>query len=64
MENGKMGHKDKECKGCKAYNTHHCNMSFKYKSIECPCLYCLIKGICVDDCKEIDKYAQMGITYE
>jgi len=42
------------CKGCKTYNINgqKCYYKIYYKSIDCPCSTCLIKGICDTPCEE------------
>lgn len=60
-----MGYLDEECKGClgatkdptmQARYTGKCSMLPRYKSLECPCLTCLIKVICEIDCELIKDY--------
>jgi len=50
-----------ECKGCGVINK--CGLKPKYKTIkeECPCINCLVKGICRESCKSFDKYVSSFI---
>ena len=46
-----MGYRDEECKGCFAavkpgQGIYACRMLPRYKSLECPCLTCIVKGVC------------------
>jgi len=63
-----MGSKDIECKGCSCHinsNNFHpektvCSLPWSAGKINCPCLECLVKGICNNDnahkCKMLQSY--------
>jgi len=58
----------KECEGCKEYQKHPgekiiCWLTLEPyhideqgNRIECPCSICLVKGVCIKSCKEIQLY--------
>lgn len=53
-----------KCEGCKAYSDREskgmclaCNTPSLSDTIKCPCVICLVKGICVVSCKEFKIYA-------
>ena len=53
----------KECEGCKVYSSKLSKCSiFIIPNISetqsCPCISCLIKGICDDMCEDFRKYAR------
>ena len=57
-----MGCEDSECRGCTAYIEYHCTLPPIRQEIECPCLNCIVKGVCINDCEEIFKYANKTET--
>jgi len=52
-----MSRSHKECEGCMMLKT--CNMEPKYKTVECPCVSCLVKGICLICCEPYDGYVKL-----
>jgi len=53
-------YKDKECEGC-GPSSVTCILEPYYinkqgDKLECPCITCLIKGICIDPCDKIQDY--------
>ena len=54
-----MSCEDNECIGCKASTDYHCTLPTNIDGHICPCLNCLIKGICVIDCNSIGEYADL-----
>ena len=56
---------DIECKGCISYGIfdgeeNHCDLKPYFKNKQCPCLTCIVKGICSDisvqQCKAVAEY--------
>jgi len=47
-----------ECRGCLA-NIPECvfQFNYKYNHLECPCIECLVKGMCTKACSEYDEYS-------
>lgn len=63
---------DKECKGCLSYKLSpqraaYCSYPFNipFKNMECPCLNCIVKSMCVvyGHCDMFDKYTDIALTY-
>lgn len=59
-----------ECKGCKSNNDiktkgpcNACNIPRLSNKVECPCLTCLVKAICVTVCKDYRVYADRVYEY-
>lgn len=53
-----------ECKGCRIYKK--CNLSEISNvsgRMRCPCLTCLVKGICNEVCKEYSEYSKAVYRY-
>ncbi len=46
------------CKGCRSYLESDCDLAEKQETIliKCPCLICLIKGMCRDACEDHKTY--------
>lgn len=59
-----MGYRDEECKGCLGYGDHLCDMLPNCKSLKCPCLICLIKGMCQANCEAVRNYAKEAFNYD
>lgn len=62
-----MGVYHKECRGCLAHRSElmTCELRPFYKKddikIYCPCLTCIIKGVCIVDCDRILDYKKDSI---
>lgn len=65
-----MGLKDERCIGCFSYQTADsllkCHIPFRFIDkqsssivIECPCLKCVVKGICETICSDYKKYVKV-----
>lgn len=59
-----------ECEGCKTYNDinskgtcNACNIPRLAGTVKCPCVDCLVKGICVKPCTEFMIYADRVQDY-
>ena len=59
-----------ECEGCKSYNDIEskgaclaCNIPRLSNSIKCPCIICLVKGMCVRVCEEFKIYVDKVYEY-
>lgn len=59
-----MGYLDEECKGCLVHAEHLCSKLPTCGPLKCPCLVCLIKGICENDCEAIEYYAEKVSEYD
>ena len=56
-----------ECKGCRSSFKNQCIVSPYLTNedntiIKCPCMICLVKGICSFPCKEYNDYYYMNIS--
>ena len=61
-----MSSNDIKCKGCFSYGKEDdfaaaCDLPPTHGDVECPCLTCLIKGVCryFSDCKKIIEYNKL-----
>ena len=52
--------KDKECKGCIGIE-NFCALPLHINKAKCPCLNCLIKGICRQGCNQYGKFMKLAI---
>ena len=52
-----MKKQHQDCKGCKIKEEGTCDLSSSLKERKCPCQICLVKGICMNYCKEFNQYA-------
>ena len=54
----KKHNKYKECQGCAIIDKCTIKPTYKYETHteECPCIKCLVKGICKKSCKLYDLY--------
>lgn len=50
------------CNGCLIYEQHKIDpvnnikcVGYIVKDVECPCIICLLKMMCITSCKELDK---------
>lgn len=53
---------ESECKGCKTCGIYGCLNRFDrmLEKEQCPCINCLIKMICLDECEEFLKFGKMA----
>lgn len=55
-----MATNDEMCRGCSSFGTNtsglECHLKPIYNGKECPCLTCLVKGICMADDIDCDMY--------
>ncbi|MFW9872215.1 MAG: hypothetical protein ACFFG0_03860 [Candidatus Thorarchaeota archaeon] len=52
------------CKGCYKYRTRSCYMrsgffSLDNKPVNCPCIICLVKPMCLEVCDELGNYSSL-----
>ena len=53
---------ENECKGCSVVNTEGCMNGLIPRISEtqfCPCINCILKGICEDVCEDFEKYLEL-----
>jgi len=66
MSSQKTKLKVKECRGCSSRN--YCNLKPYYiddqnNKLECPCVTCLVKGICRNLCNDLRVYSSHFWAY-
>ena len=50
-----------ECEGCRMFNMSQCEIGLYpelSEDLKCPCLVCLVKGMCNEACKEFRQYTK------
>lgn len=53
-----MGEENIECVGCLTYDREKgkCLLPVEYNNKICPCIHCIIKGVCIESCKKYEVY--------